>query len=219
MNKEDNTMNEANIKQLRNKKANELIKKIQNVCTNNDIKPLVKFLEENNDFVDLEINKIIFGTNKLPILSLLVTSGNVTAVKMLIDKGFHPNINCVHHNHPLIIAISFGYTKIVDLLTNYIDVNDPQLDALMYAIVQQKNNIVELLIKKGANVNKIGFNGLTPLQMTLTIFNTDIQRILLCNGAGGECHKDWSQMMLLYCLDQISASGITEANELLREYL
>jgi ankyrin repeat protein len=78
-------------------------------------------------------------------------------------------INNVDNCDPLYNASMYGYYKLVELLIKYCDPNAIQgsgLTALHIAIQYRHCKIIELLLKNGADPNKLSKFGMSPLEMT-----------------------------------------------------
>lgn len=86
-----------------------------------------------------------------------VFEGNIELVKLLLEIGADINISDTYDN--------FNYTP------------------LMWAIASNHNNIIKLLIDKGADVNKTGKYNETPLMKAVRMKNTYAVKLLLKNGA------------------------------------
>ena len=80
-----------------------------------------------------------------------------------------------------------NYTALKDMLSNLeIDINgkdDGDQTALMLAAWHGHANIVQLLIKYGANINQTNQNGMTPLMLAVSNGNEEAIKLLLDNGA------------------------------------
>lgn len=97
---------------------------------------------------------------------------------------------------PLCAAIGFDQTNIAKALLNpgnaKINLNQTSNEAwgkttaLILAIQRGNKEIIELLIKKGADVNQADKNGLTPLHWSCVMLQQDMMQLLLQNGANKE---------------------------------
>lgn len=100
--------------------------------------------------------------------------GYIDIVKLTIDAGTNPGKTNRYGETALILAVKGGHVEVVRELLNRTDidvnaVNDLGWTALLEAIVLGNNSdndqqIVQLLIENGADVNKTDREGMTPLQ-------------------------------------------------------
>jgi ankyrin repeat protein len=111
---------------------------------------------------------------------------NVYEIKTMLKTGFSPNTYSWEKNDPpLVYALQQEAFKSALTLASHPDL-DPELqnkvgeNALMLAALKKQGDIVDLLLKKGAIVNK---NGWGPLHYAATSGDTNIIKALLKAGA------------------------------------
>ncbi len=86
------------------------------------------------------------------ILSIAIESRNVNIVKMLLDAGVPPKENWHRRSSVLTGTLKDGDRAMFNLLLDHgADVNES--DALMFAVSKNDEQLVELLLSKGAKVN------------------------------------------------------------------
>lgn len=100
-----------------------------------------------------------------------VREGNVTKVKRLLEHGVDPNICDGHHMTVLHLAAYWGETEIVKLLIkHHADVNidnggkgwTPLHSAAISGGLKNREEIISLLVKAGADAEKQDICGFTP---------------------------------------------------------
>jgi hypothetical protein len=121
-----------------------------------------------------------------------ILNGNVTGVKLLLERGANPNMRDEENASILQSAIRDDYPnklKIIKLLLVYgANPNSPTSDGsdtILGLAVQSsaKPNIIKLLLDYGANPNKKDIYGFTPLFSAVAEEETEIVRLLLNYGA------------------------------------
>lgn len=94
-----------------------------------------------------------------------------------------------------------------ELVHNGVDVNNTSASSrgytpLRYAVFMKNIEIVRLLIKSGANVNKISADGHTPLKIACSAYESppvdDMVKLLLDNGAEPGIYNKWTDGPLHY---------------------
>lgn len=92
-------------------------------------------------------------------------------VAALIEAGANPCLRDEEESTPLILASQNGYDDVVALLLKHdkhLDADDKEGNtALIHACFKGHAEVVDLLIAAGADVNKRGQNGFTPLMVGL----------------------------------------------------
>lgn len=127
----------------------------------------------------LQSNAIIkpYLVNGLSPLHVACMKGNVEVAKMLIKHTpEHLDLEDNKGNTPIHYASEGGYTKTVKLLlehkTNPNLPNHKTMSLLHIACVRGKEEIVEVLVNYGVDVNKTDENGLSPLCLAIVIGNS-----------------------------------------------
>jgi ankyrin repeat protein len=156
-----------------------LITAVKNGYTN-----IVKLLIEKGANVNVKDN------NGDPIILLATSSNNigVDILRLLIENGANVNVtsNDEYFRTPLTSALSGHRKEMAELLINngadieLASMNDSR--PLQYAVLFDID-IVDLLIKKGVDVNKFDYYGWTALMKASHFGKKDIVYLLLQNGA------------------------------------
>jgi hypothetical protein len=110
---------------------------------------------------------------------------NDASVRSLLAVGFDPNIPSENLTPALIVAIDAEANKTAKLLINdprtQVNVDNPQGEsALMLAAIHNQLDIAELLIARGAEVNRPGWS---PLHYAASKGNIAMMRLLLDQSA------------------------------------
>jgi ankyrin repeat protein len=114
-----------------------------------------------------------------------VKFNDVKGVTQLLDAGIDPNMLDNQGTPMLVLAAREKSGDVARLLVNNPKTNIEQLDAagenaMMLAALNGDKGLVQLLIDKGAEVNKKGW---TPLHYAATNGNDEIVKLLLDNSA------------------------------------
>ena len=119
-------------------------------------------------------------------LFLAVKEGCVGVVKVLLEeaRGLNVNLGTLKGSTALCIAAHLGREEVVKLLleASNININASRFDGttpLIGAVVGNFPGIVELLIKRGANVNIPYGDGTPALSMVAELDNIEMVRVLL----------------------------------------
>ena len=114
-----------------------------------------------------------------------VNRGDVKVVRSLLQRGFDPNTRNEAGEHGLFLAVKGGA---MDVALTLIDA--PKIDlearnakdesALMIAVLKGQTELAQILIDKGADVNKPGW---TPLHYASTYGHVPLINLLLENNA------------------------------------
>jgi ankyrin repeat protein len=102
-------------------------------------------------------------------------------VQQLLQRGFDPNTPTADLQTPLILAIQKGSVRVSQVLVTspQLQVNRPNPNnetPLMLAALKKQEALVQLLIQRGADVNRPGW---TPLHYAATTGHVAIIRMLL----------------------------------------
>ncbi|MCE3255814.1 MAG: serine/threonine-protein phosphatase 6 regulatory ankyrin repeat subunit B-like [Rickettsiaceae bacterium] len=125
-------------------------------------------------------------------LSLATANRHQKIIGALLEAGANPGIKNTQGRAVLSYASASGNVEAVKAflkseIINSIDLNEPDNfggTALHRAIIEGHENIADLLIKAGANVDIENENGQTPLQLAATWGRTEVVRALLKFEAG-----------------------------------
>jgi ankyrin repeat protein len=116
-------------------------------------------------------------------------AGNKAVINLLVTNGLDANVKRKGLMTPLCLAVSRGTVEALEaLIENGADVNvtypyaiassSIELTPLHEAVLNDKKDKAELLIKGGANVNALSSNGETPLDMAINNGRTEIADLL-----------------------------------------
>jgi hypothetical protein len=116
-------------------------------------------------------------------------SGDVAAMKRMLDAGLNPNARDASGYTALIYASRAGNVPMVRLLAsrgadpNLSDAAVNSWTPLLHAIHKAQPRATAALLDAGANPNAADSDGTTPLMMAAGYGYTDIVKILLARGA------------------------------------
>ncbi|EQC26790.1 serine/threonine protein kinase [Saprolegnia diclina VS20] len=116
-----------------------------------------------------------------------VYSGDVDGVIAQLDDGVHPDCATEIGETALVLAVSRGHTRVVDLLlarganTN-LDTADGT-SVLHVVVAQKRHALLETLVAAGANVNARNGRGDTPLHAATRLDDVALVEQLLASGA------------------------------------
>jgi hypothetical protein len=136
----------------------------------------------------------------------IIKEGNTDSLRLLIDKGF--DINGLYSGYsPLEMAISDNQKKIVNLLFNYhVDLdkvnhgNTPLIYSIYFTQKYDDFEIFNLLIDHGADKNKRGRAGSTPLTFACKNNNYTAATTLFEHGADPSVKDDNGMDFFYYVL-------------------
>jgi len=115
------------------------------------------------------------------------TTGNLSMVKKLLEKGGNPNRSDSTGLTPLMAAAYTGKDEVIKILLKFgssIDSRDSfDYTALMFASNAGHILSAQLLILEGAKINAKDKDGSTPLMFAAQNAHVELVRILLKNGA------------------------------------
>ena len=148
-----------------------------------------------NYLLDKGVDVNVLEENNFTPLHLAVMEGNVSVAKLLIENGAKLDIVDNFHNTPLNRAVKAhkntgGKYELIRLLIdkgapiNGINKSDPPI---FEAIGTKDNKALEMLIQRGADVNKFNWADQTPLMQAISSDNIEGFDILLKNSA--DIHK------------------------------
>jgi len=144
---------------------------------------------------DLEVAKILLEEGKadpnlivngVSILTGAIFDGNLKMVEFLLEAKADPNLIDAIKTPPLIFALQqdpTGIKGVSEILINNKNTNLDQPDengntALIVAVKNNRLEIVELLVTKGANINIKGEEGLNALEVAKQNGFKDIEKYL-----------------------------------------
>jgi hypothetical protein len=132
------------------------------------------------------VSTIAFARDKkVDNLVSAAASGNINAVRDLIDKGADVNASDIEGNFPLFAAVVCDHTDVVELLikkganvnqskaSTTLPVIERNINALLAASVIGNQSVVELLINAGADVNAFANPNSETLAHTLAHMRAD----------------------------------------------
>ena len=115
------------------------------------------------------------------------TTGEVSKVKLLIEKGINLNVSDETGLNALMSASHRGHVEILELLLDAgvsIDAKDSLgYTALMFSCNSGKLSCASYLIDNGANVNEVDNDGSTPIMFCTQHGYNDVVQLLLEKGA------------------------------------
>ena len=117
-----------------------------------------------------------------------VKEGKEEIVKNLVERGCNVNAKGIDGKTSLMFAIDMGHESIVKyLLGHHCDVDAQTIgdgfSALLLACLKDYENIAEMLINFGANVNATNVDGDTPLMFAVNNKNINLVKKLILRGA------------------------------------
>ncbi|XP_018907926.2 uncharacterized protein [Bemisia tabaci] len=114
-------------------------------------------------------------------LHYAAASGNLRMVRFLIDQGANPNEKDKEGHTVLHFAIRSECIKTAEYLIDEtgVDLNGGPLSPLLWAVGLENQDMVKLLLKKGANVNVSTCYGTTPLHLAVREGYQPITELLL----------------------------------------
>lgn len=121
-------------------------------------------------------------------LSLACTNGNATMVGRLLATGANANAALASGETPLMTCARTGSVEAVTLLlAHHANVNASeswqQQTPIMWAVAQQHSDVIQTLIKSGADIRARSKNGFTPLHFAARAGGLEPARLLLAAGA------------------------------------
>jgi ankyrin repeat protein len=140
-----------------------------------------------------------------------IEKNHIDIVKVLIEA----NINLKHIDNQDKNALEYAFKNKNDniiklLLESGFDINEH--DYIVYAIYNDYDiSIIEKIINFGANINKVYFEGRTPIMCT---FDINIIKLLIKNGANLNYEDDDGKTPLknAYCENEIEVIELLKAH-------
>jgi ankyrin repeat protein len=178
--------NEAAIKMLLDQGAN------PNIMLNDGFIPLIYAAQEGKlKICSLLIEKgAIVDTrsaNGQTALFAAVRNRHLKVAEFLINKDTDINTRDFLGRTPLLYAAAYGDSlmcvKLLSCNANLAIKDDDEVNALMAAVINNRINIVSLLVQKGMSVNTKDINGMTPLMIACGNGNIKLANLLIKNKA------------------------------------
>ncbi|MBM4028988.1 MAG: hypothetical protein FJ280_26860, partial [Planctomycetes bacterium] len=117
-------------------------------------------------------------------LHLAFTKGHISTVELLLSNGADVNVRSGWGEVPLIYAAEHGFSGIVKLLlTSGADVHADGSEALRRAAAEGHNEVLELFLAAGINVNAANERGWTALHDAVLKDRKETVELLLARGA------------------------------------
>jgi ankyrin repeat protein len=119
-------------------------------------------------------------------LYLAVSKGRLDIAKLLIEKGADVNKPTSKGDTPIFIAASYGYLELIKLLIQHGATDIMYVSAfyvLHEAVYKNRSDLIELLIKYGADFDIENEENLTPLYLAIRVNSIESTKVLVENGA------------------------------------
>jgi Ankyrin repeats (3 copies) len=149
-------------------------------------------------------------------LWIAVFRNDLNMVKFLLDNGAEPNISRLFATTPVEEAIKNRYLDILKLFVTHENINKELPDGynpLMLAVVYNKPDIVEFLLKQGANPTAFTAYKLTALSEAIRTKNLDILKLFVTpENINKEISRNGVTSLMLAALE-----GLSEIVEFLLE--
>lgn len=145
--------------------------------SNNFVKFILPYFKDNLDIADA------FGNSPL---AYCVKENHYESAKILIEKGANIEQICENEQSILAKAIIKNAFEIFNLLLDKgakFDYEDQRMTPLMYCAELNRLKMAEILINKGAKVNRVTTDGNTALHYAAYKNNYDVGLLLVKNGA------------------------------------
>jgi ankyrin repeat protein len=112
----------------------------------------------------------------------------IEIVRLLVERGADVNLPCLEGENPLSVSIECENIEIIKILLKAPTININQIDDLdephlIKAVLVGSDEIIEMLINSGANVNIANETNITPLMAGVEERNFSAVKILLLNDA------------------------------------
>ena len=153
---------------------------------------------------------IIASDTDSTVLHHASRSGQLDVVEMLINKKADLNAFSKFYSTPLICAVAEKHSDVALLLLKQdVDVNvvasrtsEKNYTALHYAAKNDLRMVASELINKGANMDYVNSDLLTPAQLAIAYCRWDLAMLLLENGAGTHHSTDLLFFVSQYFCDE-----------------
>ncbi|EAY23182.1 ankyrin repeat protein, putative [Trichomonas vaginalis G3] len=138
-------------------------------------------------FIEKSSKQITGKRNQIGLTALFHTSllNNKEMTQLLISHGANINITNKYGNNAISYALLRDYKKFMELYLNIIvssfDLSEQYQNSLI--MESKSNDIIELLISNGININAKNIHGNTPLHIAALLSNTEYAEILILHGA------------------------------------
>lgn len=150
-------------------------------CEHNNIPVINKFINEGYD-----INTNDQEAKQTPLF-FATSSGNISLVKFLVEKGANVNVVDDFGQSPITLAVAQGYPDIIDILIDAgadINTKDNHVGTLLMLSISKNNKTsLKTLLRRGAALNVGAITGATALHIASQISDTEIVEELLKSGA------------------------------------
>ena len=156
----------------------------ENQCTD-DVKQAIESGVDINCVNTMEESALIITMKQNNICSEERNCADNTILDMLLSSGANVNAEDIHANSPIILAMNKGCVhQVKKLIQGGADVNAKIIGtSVLYCAVHKDNiDIVEILLKEGANINSTTIEGCTPLMCAVRNENIICIHMLLKGG-------------------------------------
>ena len=155
-------------------------------------------------------------------LANAILAGNFNLANMLIERGTNINVQVENNQTPLMLAIRYNKSEIVDKLLNKgVDMNLRDINgntALLIATANNDYKTIEKLINKGADLNNSNNDGNTALMQAIIDKNQNIAKYLINKGINLNTQNNNGRNALMLAvhnqLDSISKQLINKGCDL-----
>ena len=175
-----------------------------NILDSNKTSPLHYIVQTNNpDLVRLLLQhgaKVNVKNNygRLP-LYYAVLAGNMEIIAILLEEKADPDIFSESYAEPLFTAPNFA-TNLKILINSGTNINNYGIGRIPLSIAASRglNDIINILLDAGANINAQGLYGYTALHEAICYNHIDTAIILLSRGADPNIANEDGYTLLLY---------------------